>query len=184
MNSINDSNLLLQLHLVPETRLRYALPYSRDMPASLLVSGSPYLDSLMYEAASQRALHSQVHEPAATEPNHDVFPAEYASSEYQSEYVKPYRAAILIEPRLETVKPSEWTTVSKDDTFMRGLLAAYFKHEYYLWPFFQKDYFLEDMAKLRTDNRNPPCCSALLVNVVLAYACVGIDFLTTATSLT
>ncbi|PVH91110.1 hypothetical protein DM02DRAFT_485369, partial [Periconia macrospinosa] len=32
---VQDSNLLLQLQLVPETRFRYKLPYSRDMPALL-----------------------------------------------------------------------------------------------------------------------------------------------------
>ncbi|PVH92879.1 hypothetical protein DM02DRAFT_662521 [Periconia macrospinosa] len=209
---VQDGNLLLQLQLVPETRLRYELPHSRDMPALLLTSESPYLNSLIYEAASQRALHVTVqgHErgrvqlgqndclqgeeeipkensdlsylhnihnvklfikSAATEPNHCVFPAEYASSEYRSEYVKPYHAAVFVEPRLENVKPSEWTTVSKDDTLMRDLLAAYFTHEYHLWPLFQKDYFLEDMAKPKTDDRQTPCCSSLLVIAILAYAC-------------
>ncbi|CAI6315083.1 unnamed protein product [Periconia digitata] len=168
---VQDGNLLLQLQLVPETRFRYELPYSRDMPALLLASGSPYLNSLIYEAASQRALHSHAHGSAATEPNHRVFPAEYASSENRSEYVKPYHAAVFVEPRLENLKPSEWTTVSKDDALMRELLVAYFTHEYHLWPIFQKDYFLEDMAKPKPDHRKTSCCSALLVNATLAYAC-------------
>ncbi|KAF3011042.1 hypothetical protein E8E13_011043 [Curvularia kusanoi] len=77
----------------------------------------------------------------------------------------------MIEPRLESAKPSEWTTVSKDDALMRKLLAAFFTHEYHLSPAFYKDYFLEDMAvgqKHRTKNM---CCSSLLVNAVLAWAC-------------
>src|SRR3712207_6263205 len=32
---VQDGDLLLQLQLVPDTRFRYELPYSRDMPASL-----------------------------------------------------------------------------------------------------------------------------------------------------
>jgi hypothetical protein len=44
---------------------------------------------------------------AATEPNQRVFPAEYASSEHQSEYVKPYHAAVFVKPQLENVKPSK-----------------------------------------------------------------------------
>jgi hypothetical protein len=104
---VQDGNLLLQLQLVPETWLRYELPYSRDMSALLLTSGSPYLNSLIYEAASQLTLHSQAHRSAVTEPNYRFFPAEYASSEYRSEYVKPYHAAVFVEPRLENVKPSE-----------------------------------------------------------------------------
>lgn len=181
---VQDGNLLLQLQLVPETRFQYELPYSRDMPASLLISGSPYLNSLIYEAASQRAWHSQAHKSAATESSHRVFSAEYASSEHRSEYLKPYHAAVFVEPRLGNVKPSEWTAVNKDDALMRELLGAYFTHEYHLFPIFQKDYFLEDMAKPETEDRETPCCSSLLVNAVLAYACVSTYFAKIATSLT
>lgn len=151
------------------------------MPAFLLTSGSPYLNSLIYEAASQRVLHSQADGSAAT-PR--IFLAEHASSEYRDEYVKPYHAAVFVEPRLANGKPSAWTTVSKDDALMRDLLAAYFMHEYHLFPLFQKNYFLEDMAKPKTDNLRTPCCSALLVNAILAYGCVSMNFLRSATSLT
>ena len=177
VNHVKDGDLLLQLQLVPETRLRYELPYSRDMPSLLLTSGSPYLESLIYEAASQRALQSQVHKTIATEPEQRVFPEDYTSPMYQDPYVKPYHAAVFVEPRLENARPSEWTTVSKDDALMRDLLAAYFTHEYHLWPVFQKDYFLEDMADVKTERRRTPCCSALLVNAILAYACVSVDIL-------
>jgi hypothetical protein len=166
VNSVKDGDLLLQLHLVPETRLRYELPYTRDMPAFLLTSGSPYLDSVIYEAASQRALQSQVHGSAAT------------ASKYRSEHVKPYHAAVFVEPRLGKTRPSEWTTVSKDDALLRDLLAAYLTHEYHLVPVFQKDYFLEDMAKTNLTKKRTPCCSALLVNATLAYACVSQHLLT------
>lgn len=181
---VQDGNLLLQLQLVPETRFRYELPYSRDMPTLLLTSGSPYLNSLIYEATSQRVLDSQTPVSAAMEPNQRIFPAEYASSEYRSEYVRPYHAAVLVEPRLRSVKPSEWTTVCKDDALLRELLTAYFTHEYHLWPAFQKDCFLEDMAKPRADNSKTPSCSPLLVNAILAYACVSINFRRIIPSLT
>lgn len=171
---VQDSDLLLQLQLVPETRFRYELPYSRDMPAILLRSGSPYLSSLVYGTASRRALDSQAQVSVCTEPNHLVLLEDHTSSRYRNEYLKPYHAAVLVEPRLQNVKPSEWTSVSKDDTLMRDLLTAYFTHEYHLWPFFQKDYFLEGMAKPVSDDERILCCSSLLVNAVLAYACVSI----------
>lgn len=174
VKNVKDGNLLLQLHLVPETRLRYELPYSRDMPALLLTSGSPYLDSSIYEAASLRGLPSQSRGTAATEPENHIFPTERSSSEYESQYVKPYHAAVFVEPRLEKTRPSEWTTVSKDDALMRDLLAAYFTHEYHLFPIFQKDYFLEDMANGKVISQGTSCCSSLLVNATLAYACVSI----------
>jgi hypothetical protein len=160
------------MHLVPETCLRYELPYSRDLPARLLVSGSPYLDSMIYEAASQRALYSQIREITTTEPERRILP-DIDSLTYQSQYVKPYHAAVLVEPRLENARPSEWTTVCKDDALLRNLLAAYFTHEYHFFPAFYKDYFLEDMATAQTGQRRTPCCSVLLVNATLAYARVS-----------
>jgi hypothetical protein len=146
------------------------------MPASLLTSGSPYLDSIIYEAASWRALQSQVQNHSATELTR-VLPGGSTSPMYQGPYVKPYHAAVFVEPLLEKTRPSEWTTVSKDDAFMRDLLAAYFTQEYHLMPVFQKDYFLEDMANGELAEKGTPCCSALLVNATLAYACVSIIYL-------
>ena len=152
LNSIKAGSVLLQLRMVPETRLRYNLPYSAQMPADLLATGSPYLDSFIYKAAWS--------EPAQNR-SCDI-------SEYQSKYLKPYHAATFIEPQLDRTTPSAWTTVSRDDGLMRDLLAAYFTRDYHLCPVVQKDCFLEDMANGQTD-----CCSSLLVNVVLAYGCVS-----------
>ena len=56
---------------------------------------------------------------------------------------------------------------------MRDLLAAYFTHEYHSWPVFHKDHFLEDMASSQKEERRTSCCSSLLVNVTLAFACVN-----------
>lgn len=84
----------------------------------------------------------------------------------------PQHAAVFIETKLENVRPSEWTSVCKDDAFMRGLLTKYFTHEYNLFPIFQKDFFLEDMADAGMNNQAKECCSSLLVNAILACACV------------
>ncbi|PVH96228.1 hypothetical protein DM02DRAFT_688343, partial [Periconia macrospinosa] len=169
LSQVRDSNLLLQLHLVPETRLRYELPYSREMPALLLTSGSPYLYSMVYKATSQPILQSR--ETTATECQHREFPAEQTSSKYQTQYVKPYYAAVFVEPQLENARPLKWTTVSKDNELMRDLLAAYFTHEYHLFLVFQKEYFLEDIGNTKIVKEAAQCCSALLVNATLAYAC-------------
>jgi hypothetical protein len=72
---VRDGDLLLQMRLVPETRLRYELPYSQDFPARLLVSGSPYLDSTIYDATLQQcAPYSEVREVTATEPQQRILP--------------------------------------------------------------------------------------------------------------
>jgi hypothetical protein len=63
--------------------------------------------------------------------------------------------------------------LSKDDVLLRDLLAAYFTHEYHLFPVFHKDYFLEDIATAQKQRQRTSCCSALLVNATLAYACVS-----------
>jgi hypothetical protein len=84
------------MRLVPETRLRYDLPYSRDFPARLLVSGSPYLDSIVYETTLQYASNSEVRDVTATEPQRQILP-DVNSLLYQSQYVKPYHAAVFVE---------------------------------------------------------------------------------------
>lgn len=173
LNHVKDGNLLLQLQLAPETRFRYELPYRPSMPASLLTSGSPYLESLLYEAASLHISPLQPHESVTKVRRKHNCSAEPRTPEYQHQYVKPYHAAVFVEPRLEKVRPSEWTSVSSDDALMRELLAGYFTHEYHLYPVFQKDYFLEDMACAERANQRTECCSALLVNATLAYASVS-----------
>jgi len=173
LNRYKDGDLLLQLHVKPETRLRYELPYSRNLPERLLASGSPYLVSKIYEVASQRPSHPQIRDNTMTGAKHHTL-SEDGLLQFQSQYVKPYHAAILVDPRLQNARPSEWTTVCRDDVLMRELLAAYFTHEYHLLPYFQKDYFLEDMANSQQPKKlGIPLCSKLLVNVTLAHACVS-----------
>jgi hypothetical protein len=128
------------------------------------VAENPYLDSLMYEAASlyttgQPRRHS---ENITTSGMASLRPAKY-----ESLYLKPFHAAQVIEPRLSDARPSLWTTICDDDVLMRDILAVFFRCEYHFTAAFQKDYFLEDMAAQRGD-----FCSSLLVNVTLAYSCV------------
>jgi len=56
-----DGDLLLLLFLVPERRYRYEFPYLREMPAFLLKSTNPYLDTLLhdYEFKSDPTLQNQ-----------------------------------------------------------------------------------------------------------------------------
>ncbi|PVH94826.1 hypothetical protein DM02DRAFT_721089 [Periconia macrospinosa] len=156
VSQVKDGNLLLQLSLVPEARRRYEFPYLNEIPAYLLQSSSPYIDTIVFEynlkeETSRKDLDSRV--VSHGDRSHDVF-------------WKPYHAAVIAEPKLDLIKPSKWTSVSSDDNFMRKLLGTFFLSEYFSKPFFHKDYFLEDMAQGKTEH-----CSALLVNAILAGAC-------------
>lgn len=158
LSQIRASSLLLQMALTPEARFRYEFPYISDMPKGLL-SNNPYLDSLIYEAAS-------LYQDPGNQTN-PPRPQSLALSTYQSPYVKPLRSAEVIDPLLLAAKPSTWTAVCANDTLMRELLNVYLRCEYLPHVVFQKDYFLEDMASGRST-----FCSSLLVNALLAYTCV------------
>jgi hypothetical protein len=164
LNHIENGNLLLQMHVVPETRFRYDFPYRSEMPEDHL-QDNPYLDSLIYKAASLFPKDRQHSNPSA--PSSATIPPDLRSIDLQSPYLKPFHAAQIIEPLLFDAKVSAWTTVCDDDVLMRELLAVFFRCEYHFTAAFQKDIFLEDMAARRED-----FCSSLLVNVTLAYACV------------
>jgi hypothetical protein len=167
LNHVKDGNLLMQLHLVLETRFRYELPYLKSMPKSLCVPGNIYLDSMVYEAASAGFLHSQP-QPSTSSSATAIAHTETGTPNYQSLYLKPYHVAETYDPLLDVVQPSRWTNISKNDKLMRILLQAYLKHEYHSFAVFNKTYFFEDMASGATE-----CCSSLLVNALLAYACVS-----------
>lgn len=137
------------------------------MPTFLGAPGNEYLESIVYDAASIGPLCTDTQPPTPMNAASAIF-ANSGTDGYQSIYLKPYHVAEPYEPLLDTVQPSNWTTVSKDDQLMRTLLRAYFKHEYHSFAVFNKEYFLEDMASGATE-----CCSSLLVNALLAYACVS-----------
>ncbi|KAF2633414.1 hypothetical protein BU25DRAFT_444169 [Macroventuria anomochaeta] len=50
LRHVRDGDLLVQLSVEPETRLRYTLPYMDSMPAFLLVPDNQYLTTSLYEA--------------------------------------------------------------------------------------------------------------------------------------
>ncbi|KAH7323267.1 hypothetical protein B0I35DRAFT_450360 [Stachybotrys elegans] len=156
VNHIKAGNLLLQMAVAPETRMRYELPYQSRMP-EVFIPDNPYLTSILYEATSLYPGNQLPQQATST----------LSSAEHQSLYLKPFHAAQVIDPRLSDVKPSVWTTVCSDDALMRDLLGVFFRCEYQFTSAFQKDYFLEDMAAQEKD-----FCSSLLVNIVLAYSCV------------
>lgn len=148
---VQEGNLLLELSLSPETRTRYEFPYTTAMPPALM--GSVYFRSHIFDA-----IQALEHSPPGT-------PNVVAS---QSNYSMPLFAAEMIDSLLSEARPSKWTRVSSNDLLMRKLLEGYFMYEY-PWQFlFHKDYFLEDMAS--GSNR---FCSPLLVNALLAKACVS-----------
>jgi hypothetical protein len=92
-----------------------------------------------------------------------------ADEKYRAQYFRPLLAGQIVDPRLDTVKPSMWTNVSADDNLMRAILRAYLLSECNRFLFFHKDHFLDDMVQ--GSNR---LCSPLLVNAVLAVACVSV----------
>ena len=158
VQQIRTGDALIELHLSTETRYRFNFPYKKEMPSKLLGSNSPYLRSYMYEA---------VHQSRDT--------ATYQSDPLLGDrdmphYFKPYQASKLIDPRLESILPSEWTNVSNDNELMRGLIRLFFVYEYPWYSFFHKDHFLDSMLSGSED-----FCSSLLVNVVLTLACVSVS---------
>ena len=164
LNHIEAGDLLLQMRMVPESRCRYEFPYRTEMPDHVLKSNL-YLNSMIYEGA---ALYSaDQHASLSAAPTSSRPLTGLRSADYRDFYTKPFHAAHLVDARLSDVNISWWTSVSGDHTLMRDLLSVFFRCEYHFTAAFQKDLFLEDLAAKRQD-----FCSPLLVNVVLAYACV------------
>lgn len=164
LSEFRTGQILVQMAVRPETRLRYDLPYQAEIPQRYLVN-SAYMGSLIYEVAG---LYGPDQEQ--TSPQRNNSPA-FQTPDHENMYLKPFHAAKVIDPRLTDVKPSLWTNVTRDDAFMRELLDDFFRCEYFFTMIFHKDYFLEDMAAQRSE-----FCSSLLVNIVLAYCCVSHPF--------
>ncbi|KAF5000287.1 hypothetical protein FGRMN_1919 [Fusarium graminum] len=160
LSQVKAGDILLQMAVVPETRLRYEFPYRPEMPTECSIN-SPYLNSLVYEAASVYS-----NNPPAANAASGLL-GTLPSEEQRSLYLKPFHAAQVIEPLLSDAKPSLWTSVCKDDELMRDLLRVLLRCEYQFTGAFHKDLLLEDMA-----SRGSDFCSPLLVNVLLAYTCV------------
>jgi hypothetical protein len=149
---VQEGNLIMELSLAPEARTRYEFPYISTLPAAL--RDNLYFKSQVYEAIQASAAVDQS--------------AFVRSPVLESNYTKPLQAAEIADPLLIDARPSQWTRVSSNDGLLRKLIEGYFKYEY-PWGFiFHKDYFLEDMVS--GSNR---FCSPLLVNALLAKACVS-----------
>jgi hypothetical protein len=73
----------------------------------------------------------------------------------------------LADPRLASAR--HWTTVTSDTHLIVSILDSWTTREYSYYHYLDRDAFLDDMASGRTDY-----CSALLVNALLASACVGL----------
>lgn len=152
LKQIKEGDLLLQLRLIPESRRRYSFPCESEMPAHLRAVDNPYLQSPLYEWTGIEVEESR--------------PPSSATG--LAQYMKPYHASMLADPRFDRVVPSRWTTVSTDDDLMREILKAHFQFEYPCTTFFHVDCFLDDMIAGRGQS-----CSSLLVNTVLAAGCVS-----------
>ncbi|EFY90076.1 C6 transcription factor, putative [Metarhizium acridum CQMa 102] len=163
LNHVRAGDVLVQMAVEPETRFRYEFPYKSEMPQDY-VQNNPYLDSIIFEATSLYAA-GQSSTPSASSTTNSA--PNSTSGAYESLYLKPFHASGVIEPQLSNAKISWWTTVCQDDVLMRDLLGVFFRCEYHFTAAFQKDLFLEDLVARRRD-----FCSALLVNIMLAYSCV------------
>jgi hypothetical protein len=150
---VQEGSLVLGLSLGPETRTRFEFPYRAAIPAAL--RESIYFRSHVFDAI-------QLLDPTSA----SALPANAIAR--QSNYARPFFAAEMVDPLLADARPSQWTQVSSNDLLLRKLLEGYFMFEY-SWNFiFHKDYFLEDMVSGGTR-----FCSSLLVNALLAKACVS-----------
>ncbi|KAK4450362.1 nitrate assimilation regulatory protein nirA [Podospora aff. communis PSN243] len=156
LRSVREGDLLLQLQLIPETRFRYVFPFRKEMPSFLRIRARPYLASLLFDASAD----------ATGEPPRPL--PSLANEQSRPQFFKPYHAARIDDPRLDEVRPSEWTMVSNDDGLMRTLLRLYYQYEYHFFTCFHMDAFLDDMLSGPRTNR---FCSPVLVNAILAHAC-------------
>ena len=65
-----------------------------------------------------------------------------------------------------------WTKVTEDDHFVSHLVSLYFTWEHAACHIIDRELFLDDMKSGQLDSQ---CCSPLLVNALLATACVGVQ---------
>lgn len=155
---IENADVMIDLAMSTDTKLRFAFPYVAAMPRFLLTPSNEYLQSPIYDGSSRDK----------TSKERSTAPKLLGLQETESiPYFRPYHAASIVDPRLRKIKPSDWTVVSEDDNLMRAMLHHFFMYEYQWHTNFQKDYFLDDMV-----SGGRQFCSPLLVNSILAHASV------------
>ena len=155
LQQIETGDLLMELHVAPESKYHYSFPRQKSIPLFLQKYNLPYLASKLYNALSGN--------------ESDDRAAAVQSTVELPQYSMPYHTAELVEPRIENINFTQWTTVTDDKKVLRNLIRSYFLYEYPWYAPFQKDYFLDDMV-----SGSYEFCSSLLVNTVLALACVSI----------
>lgn len=160
LRHVRDGDLLVQLRVEPETRLRYTLPYMDSMPAFLLVAENQYLTAPLYEATFKV--------PASLSNTPDLDKSD--TTKCMDPYLKPILAAEVVEPILDRAHAKQWTNIISDDGLFRRLITIYLSHYHASFFWFNKELFLEDLVA-----RRKQFCSSLLVNAVLAAACVSIQ---------
>ncbi|KAK4195111.1 putative nitrogen assimilation transcription factor [Triangularia verruculosa] len=167
LRHVTMGDVLLQLSLVPETRFRYEFPYLTEMPIYLQKHDNPYLDSEVFDCALRGAVGQQQQQQQRALPSvNGMLDSPPGAFDQRDPYLKPYSSAIVVDPWLDSLTPSNWTLVSSDNNFMRQVIHDYFLYDYDWFTFFHKDYFLQDMA-----NDRQRFCSRLLVNAVLCIGC-------------
>lgn len=128
------------------------------MPRWLDQAANPYIHTELYEKTfGQREAQSST-----------ISTSQSGNRPRQPVYLIPYHAVELVEPRIDSVQASVWTSVTSDDALIQDLLRIFFVYEYPNINCFHKDLFLDDMVSVRER-----FCSRALVNAVLACACVG-----------
>lgn len=157
---IKAGDVLTQIFETSETNIHYEFPYRPHMPRALLAPSNSYLQRMLYNVTN--ISQQPIPQPQSSD---EAVTGIFQSS---SPYKRPYFTAEFVDARLGVVKPSQWTSVSASDDSMRQLLELYFLYEYQFFSCFQKDLFLDDMI-----SGCEQFCSSLLVNAVLAIACVG-----------
>ena len=179
---VQNADLLIQLSLTHDSRSEYdeyELPFIAEMPPTLIFQRNEYLYSTIYQSTLKQSL---ALEQQSLETNAVAFESPQdrkIEQPYQNLYLKPYHNADLIDDRLSLAEASPWTSIINDNDLFKKLLKAYFLHDYPWTFFFNRDYFLADLVSGGHEH-----CSALLVNAVLAIACVGFRFMLIRASLT
>ncbi|KAH8194049.1 hypothetical protein TruAng_011779 [Truncatella angustata] len=157
VRSIEEGDLLLQLSLRPEWRIRYDFP-GRFGPIPPHLDGwpNPYLKSKLFGGSP----FSDTANGNFTDPD--------SIGEHDRIYAIPFHVVKLADPRLNNLDLTKYTTVSQSKSLLRSLLEVYLLYEYPWNSFLHADFLLDDM--IRGDNRH---CSPLLINAIMAAAWHG-----------
>jgi hypothetical protein len=149
---IQEGCIVAEASNAPQTSSRFQFPGLDRVPTNL--RESIYFRSLVYEAIEAS--------------DHDTDTSQSHAALQKRNYGRSFSTARLVDSLLDDSQPSQWTTVSSNDRLLRNILESYFVHQYPRQFFFVKSYLLEDLV-----SRKIEFCSPLLVNALLAKACVS-----------